>query len=269
MDANGSDALIFSGILIHGGIAVVLALETAKPETKVAKRQPSHLKVAKDLGTQIVTGQRLPGSLLPGEIELAETLDVSRSVIREALRMLSAKGLLKSKPRAGTRVRERKNWNILDPTLLGWMFAEAPPARFVRNLFELRMIVEPEAAAIAARKRTARQLSMMGHALENMATYTLESIKGQEADQQFHAIILEATENELLVSLSATIEAAVRWTTFFKFRSANKLRDPMQEHRDLFQAIADSDEEAAREAAKALILLAEADTEEALQAVEG
>jgi len=230
------------------------------------KHAPAHLAVAEKFGTEIVTGKRLPGSLLPGEIELAKELGVSRSVVREALRMLSAKGLLHSKPKAGTHVRDREDWNILDPVLLQWMFGSVPSAQFVRSLFELRMIVEPAAAEIAARKRTARQLSAMGHALEMMAAHSLESEKGQEADQHFHAAILEATGNELLISLSATIGAAVRWTTFFKFQSTKKLRDPIDEHRDLFQAIADGDADAARAAAESLIRLAEGDTEEALNA---
>jgi len=240
--------------------------QTSKLETNAKRSEPSHLKVAKKLGTEIVTGKRPPGSLLPGEIELAEELHVSRSVLREALRMLSARGLLKSKPKAGTRVRDRQDWSILDPTLLEWMFDSIPPPDFVRDLFELRMIVEPAASELAARKRTARQLSIMGHALEVMAEKKLDSAEGQEADQQFHATILDATDNMLLINLSATIGAAVRWTTFFKARSSNKLRDPIQEHRDLFQAIANGDAEAARATSATLIRLAEDDTEDALNA---
>ncbi|WP_420606606.1 FadR/GntR family transcriptional regulator [Novosphingopyxis sp.] len=224
------------------------------------------MKVAEDLGTSIVTGARAPGSLLPGELELASELGVSRSVVREALRILSAKGLLESKPKTGTRVREREKWNILDPSLLAWMFETVPSAQFVRNLFELRMIVEPAAAELAARKRSARQLSIMGHSLETMAIHTLATAEGQLADQQFHAAILEATDNELIVNLSATIGAAVRWTTFFKYRSLKKPRDPIDEHRQLFQAIADGDADAARQVAIALIRQAEADTETALNA---
>lgn len=245
-------------------LAGKVVTKTSKRTTTGKKHAPAHLEVAEKFGTEIVTGKRPPGSLLPGEIELAKELGVSRSVVREALRMLSAKGLLQSRPKAGTRVREREDWNILDPVLLQWMFGSVPPAQFVRNLFELRMIVEPAAAEIAARKRTARQLSAMGHALEMMATHTLESEKGQEADQHFHAAILEATGNELLVNLSATIGAAVRWTTFFKYHSSKKLRDPIDEHRDLFKAIANGDADAARAATETLIRQAEVDTEEAL-----
>lgn len=240
--------------------------QSAKSAVPTKRKEPSHLKVARKLGSEIVTGKRPVGALLPGEIELAEEMGVSRSVIREALNTLSSKGLLQSKPKAGTRIRDKQHWNILDPTLLGWMFDGVPGAKFVRDLFELRMIIEPAAAELAAQKRTARQLSAMGHALEIMEEKKLSTEEGQEADQHFHAAILEASDNVLLLNLSATIEAAVRWTTFFKFRSSIKPPDPIQEHRDLFQAIADADPEQARAAAAKLITLAEADTDEALKA---
>lgn len=231
-----------------------------------ARKVPSHVAVSKKLGISIVTGQFPPGTVLPGEIEIAEQLGVSRSVVREALRMLAARGLLVSKPKTGTRVKERQDWNLLDPILLEWMFEGVPPPGFVRNLFELRMIVEPAAAELAAKKKNARQLSAMGHALERMAKHKLDSVEGQLADQQFHALILEATGNELLINLSASIGAAVRWTTYFKFRSAKKPRDSINEHRDLFEAIANGDAQKARDVAIALIDKAEMDTQAALNA---
>ncbi|WP_277924369.1 FadR/GntR family transcriptional regulator [Sphingomonas sp. CROZ-RG-20F-R02-07] len=233
---------------------------------KVARREPAHVTISKELGVAIVTGVHAPGALLMGEIELAEKLGVSRSVVREALRMLSAKGLLHSRPKSGTRVRERSQWNLLDPDLLAWMFEGEPSLGFVRSLFQLRMIVEPAAAELAAVGRTSHQLSRMGHALETMDAYKLTTEEGQAADQLFHAIILEATGNELLVSLSGSIAAAVRWTTYFKYRRQRSPRDPMPEHRALFDAIAAGDPAAAREATVALIEQAERDTETALTA---
>lgn len=226
--------------------------------------RPAHVKLAQSIGVAIVTGRHQPGSLLPGEIDLAESFGVSRSVIREALRMLSAKGLVESRPKIGTKIRERHDWNLLDPEMLGWMFDGEPPLPFVRSLFQLRMIVEPAAAELAATGRTARQLSGMGHALETMAQHGLISELGRSADYQFHALILQATENELLVSLSASIAAAVRWTTFFKYRHEKHPRDPLPEHRALFEAIANSDATGARDATRALIHQAQIDTEHAM-----
>jgi len=232
---------------------------------KMAKREPSHIKISRDLGVAIVTGRYEPGASLPVEIEIAETFGVSRSVVREALRMLSARGLIESRPKIGTRVNPRDAWNLLDPILLEWMFEAAPPPKFVKNLFELRLIVEPAAAELAARKKTARQLATMGHAIEEMARHTLHTAEGQVADQEFHAAILEATDNELMINLSASIGAAVRWTTYFKFRSNKKPHDPIEEHRALFEAIADGDGEKARQVTIDLITQAEKDTEAVLE----
>ncbi|WP_375250938.1 FadR/GntR family transcriptional regulator [Sphingomonas sp.] len=226
--------------------------------------KPAHISLARDIGVAIVTGHYAVGSVLPGEIELAERSGVSRSVIRESLRILSAKGLVESRPKAGTRIRERQAWNLLDPELLRWMFEGAPPVSFVRSLFQLRLIVEPAAAELAAVGRTPAQLARIGHALEEMSVHGLASEAGRAADQTFHAVILEATGNELLVSLSASIAAAVRWTTYFKYRASRIPRDPLPEHQALFNAIARGDAEAARDATMILVRQAQADTEQAI-----
>ena len=150
------------------------------------------------------------------------------------------------------------DWNLLDPELLAWMFegSSAPPLQFVRSLFHLRMIVEPAAAELAAQLRDGRQLARMGHALEQMDEFGLATKDGQAADQRFHALILEATGNEFLVSLSGSISAAVRWTTYFEYRAMQAPRNPMPEHRALFEAIAGSDPAAARQATEALVCAA-------------
>jgi DNA-binding FadR family transcriptional regulator len=226
---------------------------------------PAHTTIARTLGVVIVTGERKPDTILPSEVELAEIYGVSRSVVREAIRILAAKGLVESRQKAGTRIRPRSDWLLLDPVLLAWMFEGSPPLGFVRDLFELRMIVEPAAAELAAQHRTARHLSLMGHALERMAQFGLNTSEGQQADHQFHATILASSGNELLVSLSATISAAVRWTTYFKYRSKKHFKDPMPQHRALYEAIANGDVVAAREATVALVQQAQVDTEYALE----
>ncbi|MCP3735074.1 FadR family transcriptional regulator [Sphingomonas sp. RP10(2022)] len=232
---------------------------------KGERREPSHTLIARDLGIAIVTGRHPPGSVIPGEIDIAATRGVSRSVVREALRMLSAKGLVESRPKSGTRVRERAQWNLLDPDLLAWMFEGEAPASFVRSLFQLRMIVEPAAAEMAAALRSADQLLRMNAALDAMQAHGLDTADGQAADQAFHNTILEATNNELLVSLSGSIGAAVRWTTIFKFRGRARPRDPMPQHRHLYDAIAGQDSAAARDATIVLLQQAHEDTERLLK----
>ena len=233
---------------------------------KGERREPAHTVIARDLGIAIVTGQHPPGSVIPGEIDIAGQRGVSRSVVRESLRMLSAKGLVESRPKSGTRVRERALWNLLDPDVLAWMFEGEPPATFVRSLFQLRMIVEPAAAEMAALLRTDTQLARMDAALLEMVAHGLDTPEGQAADQTFHNTILEATDNELLVSLSGSIGAAVRWTTIFKFRDRRRPRDSMPQHRRLFDAIAARDPAAARDATIVLLQQAHEDTERLLRA---
>lgn len=220
-----------------------------------------HGTIAHDLGVAIVTGVHQPGDTLPGEIEFAGTLHVSRSAYREAVRMLMAKGLVESRPKAGTRVSPRSRWNLLDPDVLAWMFEGEPSEAFIRSLFELRMIVEPAAAALAAERRSARELAQLGHALEEMDRHGLATPEGRAADQAFHHLILEATRNEPLTTLSSTIAAAVGWTTIFKQRKRRLPRDPMPEHRLLYGAIVAGDPEAARTAMAELVRQALADTE--------
>jgi DNA-binding FadR family transcriptional regulator len=224
-----------------------------------------HGSVARDLGVAILSGRYAPGDVLPGEIEFSEQLNVSRTAYREAIRILSAKGLVESRPRTGTRVSQRSRWNLLDPDILAWAFEAEPSEAFIRDLFELRMIVEPAAAALAAERRSSLDVARMGHALEEMGRHGLATEAGRAADQAFHDLILEAARNGPLMALSSSIAAAVTWTTIFKYRRQVMPRDPMPDHRALYEAIVSGDPAAARATMTELIRLALSDTDMALQ----
>lgn len=222
-----------------------------------------HNAIARDLGVAIVSGQHSPGAVLMTEIEFSERLSVSRSAYREAVRMLAAKGLVESRPRTGTRVLPMGRWNMLDPEVLAWIFEAEPSLEIINGLFELRMIVEPSAAALAAVRRTPEQLERMRAALKAMEKLTLNSEKGQAADRDFHQTVLEATQNPPLISLASTIGAGVRWTTRYKERKAMLPPDPMPMHWAVFDAIETGDGPRARAATEALVAHAMAQTEEA------
>lgn len=224
-----------------------------------------HGSVARTLGVAILAGRHAPGDVLPGEIEFSEQLGVSRTAYREAIRILSAKGLVESRPKTGTRVSARSRWNLLDPDILAWAFEGEPSEAFIRDLFELRMIVEPAAAALAAQRRSVQDIAQMNHALEEMARHGLATETGRAADQAFHNTILEAARNGPLLSLSSSIAAAVTWTTIFKQRGHTPPRDPMPDHRALYQTIVAGDPEAARAAMTDLVRLALADTEQSMK----
>ncbi|HWU80722.1 MAG TPA: GntR family transcriptional regulator, partial [Caulobacter sp.] len=112
-----------------------------------------HGSIARALGIAIVSGQHQPGDVLNNEIDASEKLHVSRSAYREAIRILAAKGLVESRPKTGTRVSPRNRWSLLDPEVLAWFFESEPSEGFLQELYELRMIVEPAAAALAAERR--------------------------------------------------------------------------------------------------------------------
>lgn len=224
-----------------------------------------HGSVARRLGIDILKGVYEPGEILPYEIESSSAFDISRSAYREAIRILAAKGLVESRPRLGTKVTARKRWNLLDPEVLGWMFETEPSEAFIRDLFELRLITEPVAASLAAVRRTDSHLEIMDRALNVMARETLATEAGRKADLEFHDALLDATDNEALISLSSSIGAAVAWSTRFKQRLHGLQRDPVPEHRAVFEAIKRQDEGDARWCMETLIRLALKDTEASMQ----
>ena len=221
--------------------------------------------IAHYLGTAIVSGAIQPGERLTGEVANAAALDVSRGAYREAVRELMAKGLVESRTKAGTRVQPRSRWNLLDPDVLAWAFSGEPDPAFVRNLFELRAIVEPAAARLAAERREKEDVKAMRAALANMRRHTLATEAGRSADREFHDAILQATHNDALITLSASIGAAVSWTTQFKQRTRGLPRDPVPDHARVGDAIAAGDPDAAEKAMRALIDLALEDTRHAMQ----
>jgi DNA-binding FadR family transcriptional regulator len=221
--------------------------------------------IAHKLGTAILSGVYQPGDKLAGEVEYSGVLDVSRSAYREAIQALAAKGLVESRPKAGTRVLPRARWNLLDPDVLGWAFSGEPDVTLVRSLFELRRIIEPGAARLAAERREAGDIKRMRDALAAMRRHTLATDEGRSADRDFHDALLDATRNDAIISLSASIGAAVSWTTQFKHRARTLPRNAIPDHARVFDAIAAGDPDAAAAAMQALVDLALDDTRAAMQ----
>ncbi|MEY4761136.1 MAG: hypothetical protein RLZZ200_992 [Pseudomonadota bacterium] len=247
---------------------------TEKPRKEsavVRRRKPRdtgrrhHGAIAQKVGEAILSGAYAPGQVLGPEVSASEALGVSRTAYREAVQVLAAKGLVESRPKAGTRVLPRERWNLLDPDVLAWAFAGKPDIQFIRNLFELRSIVEPAAASLAALRRTDAELEVMDQALDAMERHSLATDAGRAADREFHAAILRATRNDALIVLSASIGAAVNWTTHFKQRARALPRNPIPDHRSVRDAIAAADAEAAGAAMRALVALALDDTRRSME----
>lgn len=219
-----------------------------------------HGTVARNIGIEIVTAHFRPGDVLDGEIEASERLNISRSAYREAIRILAAKGLVEVRPKTGTRVSPRERWHLLDPDVLSWIFEYEPEEDLLQSLFELRKIVEPAAAALAAERRTAQHVAAMASALETMEEQSLATEQGRLADETFHATLLAATQNPFLISLTSGVSAAVAQTTLYKLRRRPLPRDPAPDHRRVHDAIAARDGAGARHAMEELIDMALLDT---------
>ena len=219
-----------------------------------------HGTIARKLGISIVSGRLKPGDLLNGEIVSSEQLAVSRTAYREAVRILAAKGLVDARPKVGTRINVQSEWNLLDPDVLDWTFESEPDLQLLNSLFELRNVVESAAAGMAAKRRSAAHLNAMRAALDGMATHTLATEAGRQADLDFHSTLLNATNNPFIISLTSGVNAAIRTTTIFKQRKRPLRRDPLPDHQRVFEAVAARQSAKAQRAMSELIELARLDT---------
>ncbi|MBC8640468.1 FadR family transcriptional regulator [Caballeronia sp. EK] len=206
-----------------------------------------HGRVAHELGMAILRGDVAPGSPLPREAELMERFGVSRTVLREALRTLTSKGLIESRPKVGTRVRARDAWNLLDSDMLDWYSRVAPPLQFALKLQEMREMIEPYAAALAADNHEQRTRERLTRAHEAMvgAQNVEEWVR---ADLDFHLCVLAACSNELLIPLGALIERTLEGQLRLNAKRADVYNASLAEHTAVFQAIVARDSAGARRA---------------------
>jgi DNA-binding FadR family transcriptional regulator len=239
--------------------------ESARSRRRDTPNLRLHGNIARDVGVRIVSGRHKPGFLLENEIAASERLGVSRTAYREAVRILNAKGLVHSRPKVGTRVSGPENWQLLDPDVLSWLFEFDPNDKLLEDLFELRKMVEPQAAALAATRRTEDQLETMRRALADMGKHTLATNEGRLADRHFHLTLLQASDNAFLMTLASGIAAAITWTTVYKQRENPSPRDPLPDHTQVYRAIAAGNAKRARKAMHDLLELALSDTKISLR----
>jgi DNA-binding FadR family transcriptional regulator len=212
-----------------------------------------HGQIVHSIGRQILRGDIRPGEVLP----LHSGLPASRTVLREAIKVLAAKGLVESRPKTGTRVRPRPSWNLLDPDVLAWQREGAPPAPFLRKLTEVRHIVEPAAAELAGKRASAHERAVIEEAYRDMES----ALAGLEvdydafdlADMRFHRAILQACHNDLLEQMSGVVFGAL----LVSFRATSRLpgsaRASLPKHRAILDAIRDRDPKRAARAMRRLV----------------
>ena len=216
--------------------------------------------IAAELGANIVSGRLKAGTMLDGEIEASGQRKVSRAAHREALRILKPNSPVGSRTKNGPTVIEIEKWHLPDPDVLGWMCPRDPTPQLMISLFELRITVEPEAAAFAAQRRSRAQLYAMEDAVKEMERETLQTEKGRAADRVFHSTLLAASQNAFLATLSSSVAAAVDLSTFFKQRTSRLTRDAVPDHWRVHRAIAAGDPKSARKAMRQLVKSAFEDT---------
>ncbi|WP_246127546.1 FadR/GntR family transcriptional regulator [Amycolatopsis rhizosphaerae] len=181
-------------------------------EGPLGRHRTIHGRVVEWLGRRIVSGELSDGSQLPNETELAAQLRVSRGGVREAVKALAAKGLVEARPRLGTRVLPREQWNLMDREVLTW-HGQLGKAGFLGDLLELRLMVEPGAARLAAERATPEQLAVLENAYGRMESHAPKLPGAEEefvaADLAFHLILLRASGNQLIEQLGRLLEASL------------------------------------------------------------
>lgn len=202
------------------------------------------MALAVDLGCRITSGDLAAGAILPTEAEIQAGYGVSRTVVREAIRHLAAKGLVTVGPKVGTRVRPSSEWNMLDADVMRWHLMAGGRRPFVEALYEMRLINEPDAARLAAARITEEQAARLGAALAAMAGNPRGSPELIAADLAFHRIILEATGNPILRSLGTMIERSLSISFSLSWRQ-NPQDETVRQHARVYEAILRGDGEAA------------------------
>jgi DNA-binding FadR family transcriptional regulator len=229
-------------------------------------RHGLHGAVVHDIGVRILRGELQPGQPLPNEDELGGSLGVSRTVLREAIKVLAAKRLVESRPKTGTRVRRREDWNLLDPDVLAWQLEAGPSRRFLEDMLELRRLIEPAAARLAATRATDDEIAVLEATHEQMkaAVEVGDLTAWLEPDLRFHTVLLKASHNELVEHLTSIVGSVLRALFTFSSRPPVTFVRALPLHTAIVEAIRARDPEAAEEAALRLLTDTEQNVDHAL-----
>ena len=225
-----------------------------------------HARVLNEIGQSIIRGEILPGEQLPNADDWSASYGVSRTVLREAIKVLIGKGMVESRPRIGTRVRPRKDWNFLDPDVLVWRYGYRTTVEEARSLFELRQAIEPAAGALAAKRATEAQIAELRRLLVEMERAGDDGERFAIPDLAFHQAVLHMSGNELIGSLAALIETALVISFRLTDDNPQGQRHSLPLHKQVVDDIAAGDASGASAALIALLDHAEEDVKSALAA---
>ncbi|MDU5488131.1 MAG: FadR/GntR family transcriptional regulator [Serratia liquefaciens] len=224
-------------------------------QQQAAQRNLSYL-LAEKLGQQILAGDYQAGSILPGEMELGEQFGVSRTAVREAVKMLAAKGMLLPRPRIGTRVMPQSQWNFLDQDLLTWWMTKENFDQVMQHFLILRTSLEPQACSLAAANASTQQTARLAELMAEMRALHVQFDREHwiQVDTQFHQLIYEASGNPFLTSFANLFSSV--YQSYFRAITGNEVIK-LQNHQAIVDAILAGD--GARALAACQVLLREID----------
>ncbi|WP_326558838.1 FadR/GntR family transcriptional regulator [Micromonospora sp. NBC_01796] len=226
-------------------------------------RRGIHGQTVEVLARRILAGEIAEGATL-NLAALQQELDVSLTVLREALKVLTAKGMVDARQKRGTFVRPRSDWNLLDGDVIRWQFADGADPRLLDALHEVRSIIEPAAARLAATRAVDADLDSLDSALAEMSAADGDPVAAVGADLTFHRALLAATHNELLVRMEVVMETGLAERDRL-VHGVEQYDDPVPSHRAVVDAIRAGDSAAAEQAMRGLLDKAVADVEKVRQ----
>jgi DNA-binding FadR family transcriptional regulator len=195
-------------------------------------------QVTESIAVAILSGDLAEGELVPTEPEAASGLAPSRSVYREALKYLSAKGLIEARQRIGTRVAPRSAWNLIDPDILRWALKSRIDEAFVKHLYELRLMIEPGAARLAALRRTPAQLEAIRAGMNGLLDNTPFTDAIIDADVDYHSAIMDAAGNPAVSCMKSIIISTLLWSMRLqRGRQPQAFAVALSDHQRVFRAI--------------------------------
>jgi DNA-binding FadR family transcriptional regulator len=214
-----------------------------------------------DLGLAIVQGVYPVGTGLPSEADLCIEYNVSRSSTREAVKMLSAKGLISSRPKQGIRVLPESSWNMFDTDVLKWILSSKPSLALLKEFTQVRVALEPQAAALASVTASYQQLEVIEKALARMVDADNGLDDPLEADIAFHTAILAASNNRFFLQLTEFISTALRVSIRYTNRIKGVPGADVQKHAEILNTIKSRNPERAKKAVETIL-------DEALELIE-
>jgi len=216
--------------------------------------------IADRLGRRIIRGDLQTDGTTLIEQDIVSEFSASRNVVREAVKTLAGKNLVRSERRVGTIVQPPTEWNLLDPQVIQWMLTEEKTHdELLRALSEMRLIFEPEAAALAAERATSRQVLRIFDCFEEMKRHANDPEKAIEYDVMFHVAVLDACGNPLLRSLNQSISLLLRANFKLSIQVDNAFIRNLVDHGLIAEAIHEKSPERARQATIDLLKKNESD----------